>query len=117
MEPLFPFPALQRFITLGGRIAVGRIAIIDCAAIAADPETLWVVPSRREGEALRDLLKRLNDRLEQDLARNVRPVDAAAVVPTRSTRLRTVGLLRSALPDAGLDTALDRVCPTHAGLP
>ena len=79
MEPSFPFPALHRFLTSGGRIAVGCIAIIDGAGIAADAETLWAVPDSRQGEALHDLLKRLNDTLEQGLARNARPIEQSPI--------------------------------------
>lgn len=77
MEPSSPFPALHRFITSGGRIDVGRIDVIDCVAVASDAETLWVVINRRQDEALHELLKRLNDTLEQCLASDARSIDAA----------------------------------------
>jgi hypothetical protein len=72
MEPTSAFPTLHRFVTSGGTIDVGRIDIIDCAAVASDADTLWVALTRRRGEELTQLLKRLNDTLEQCLARNLR---------------------------------------------
>jgi hypothetical protein len=72
MEPSSAFPTLHRFITSGGTIDVGRIDVIDCAAVASDAETLWVALTRRRDEGFMDLLRRLNDTLEQCLARNER---------------------------------------------
>lgn len=63
-----PFPVLHHFITSGGTIDVGRIDILDCAAVASDALTVWVALSRRPGETLTELLTRLNDTLEQCLA-------------------------------------------------
>jgi hypothetical protein len=65
-----PFPVLNRFITSGGTIDVGRIESIDCAAVASDSERFWVALTRREGEPLHALLQRLNDTLEYCLARD-----------------------------------------------
>jgi hypothetical protein len=70
MEPVLAFTTLHQFITSGGTIDVGRIDYIDCAAVASDTQTLWVLLVRREGEALHELLRRLNDTLERCLARN-----------------------------------------------
>ena len=78
MEPTFPFPALHRFTTSGGTIDIGRIDLFECAAVASDAKTLWVVLHRREGEQLHEFLYRLNDTLEQCLARNERVIDAFA---------------------------------------
>jgi hypothetical protein len=63
-----PLPALHRFITSGGTIDVGRIEILDCAAVASDAQTLWVALTRRPGEMLTELLTRLNDALKNCLA-------------------------------------------------
>jgi len=68
MEPNSAFPTLHRFITSGGTIDVGRIDILECAAVASDADTLWVALTRRQGETLVELLKRLNDTLERCLA-------------------------------------------------
>ncbi len=64
------FPVLNRFITSGGTIDVGRIENIDCAAVASDAKKFWVALSRREDEPLHLLLQRLNDTLEYCLDRN-----------------------------------------------
>jgi hypothetical protein len=68
MEDLNLFPVLQRFITSGGTIDVGRIDVIDCAAVASDSDTLWAIVMRREGESLLGLLRRLEGMLERSLA-------------------------------------------------
>lgn len=72
MELNTSFATLHRFITTGGTIDVGRIDIIECAAVASDVDTLWVVLTRREGEGLMDLLSRLNQTLQRCLERNER---------------------------------------------
>jgi hypothetical protein len=77
MEDIQLFPVLHRFITSGGTIDVGRIDVIDCAAVAADADTLWVVLTRRDGESFLGLLRRLDATLERCLARN-EPVHEAA---------------------------------------
>jgi len=63
MECVASFPVLNGFITLGGTIDLGRIGTAECAAIAADEQTVWVVLLRREGETLMELLDRLERRL------------------------------------------------------
>ena len=68
MELHTPFPVLHRFITSGGTIDVGRIDLVDCAAVATDATTLWVALTRRDEEGLVDLLGRLNDTLGWCLA-------------------------------------------------
>ncbi|MCX7056894.1 MAG: hypothetical protein NTZ79_06790 [Proteobacteria bacterium] len=68
MELHTPFPVLNRFITSGGTIDVGRIDRVDCAAVATDANTLWVALTRRNQEGLMDLLARLNDTLDRCLA-------------------------------------------------
>lgn len=72
MDSIVAFPTLHRFITTGGTIDVGRIDIIDCAAVASDNDTLWVALTRRSNEGLVDLLRRLDGTLERCLARNER---------------------------------------------
>jgi hypothetical protein len=64
------FPVLNRFITSGGTIDVGRIESIDCAAVASDSQKFWVALTRRRDEPLSALLQRLNDTLEYCLERN-----------------------------------------------
>jgi hypothetical protein len=70
MEDINLFPVLQRFITSGGTIDVGRIDVIGCAAVASDSDTLWAILMRREGESFLGLLRRLEGTLERCLARN-----------------------------------------------
>jgi hypothetical protein len=67
MEPINTYPTLQRFISSGGTIDVGRIDVINCAAIASDESTLWVALTRRTGEGLTELLRRLDVTLAQCL--------------------------------------------------
>ena len=69
MSTSVSYPTLQRFITSGGSIDLGKIDIMDCAAVACDQQRLWVVLTRRPGEGLTELLKRLNDSLENCLAK------------------------------------------------
>ena len=68
MDVSSPFPVLHQAIISGGAIDVGRIDVLDCAAVASDARTLWVALTRRQGETLVDLLTRLNDTLEQCLS-------------------------------------------------
>jgi hypothetical protein len=68
------FPVLHRFVTSGGTIDVGRIDVMECAAVASDADTVWVVLMRRDGESFLGLLQRLDATLDRCLARN-EPVD------------------------------------------
>ena len=68
------FPVLHRFVTSGGTIDVGRIDVIDCAAVASDAHNVWVLLMRRDGESLLGLLQRLDRTLELCLARR-EPLD------------------------------------------
>ncbi|MCX7056739.1 MAG: hypothetical protein WCH32_09370 [Pseudomonadota bacterium] len=70
MQQQTPFPVLNRFITSGGTIDLGRIDTIDCAAVASDANKFWVALVRRQHEPLHELLQRLNDTLEYCLARD-----------------------------------------------
>ena len=72
MDAVIAYPTLHRFIESGGTIDVGRIDVIDCAAVASDAATLWVALTRRDGEGLMELLRRLDDTLEMCLAHNQR---------------------------------------------
>jgi hypothetical protein len=58
---------LNGFVKAGGTIDIGRVDRFECAAIAADPRTVWVVLIRREGESLLQLLDRLERRLSRCL--------------------------------------------------
>ncbi|HVN99958.1 MAG TPA: hypothetical protein VMT49_07945 [Steroidobacteraceae bacterium] len=72
MNTLTNLPTLHQFITSGGTIDIGRLEQFDCAAVASDPDVLWVALARRPGEQLTDLLRRLDDTLAHCLERNVR---------------------------------------------
>jgi hypothetical protein len=68
------FPVLHRFVTSGGTIDVGRIDVMECAAVASDADKVWVVLVRRDGESFLGLLQRLDATLDRCLVRN-EPVD------------------------------------------
>ena len=68
------FPVLHRFVLSGGTIDVGRIDVMDCAAVASDADTLWVVLTRRDGESFLGLLQRLDTTLARCLE-SKEPVD------------------------------------------
>jgi len=70
MESINLFPVLHRFVMSGGTIDVGRIDIMDCAAVASDADTVWVVLMRRDGESLLGLLQRLDSTLDHCLTCN-----------------------------------------------
>jgi hypothetical protein len=63
MDNLEAFPVVDGFVASGGTIDIGRIDTFDCAAIAADETTVWVLLMRHEGEGLLQLLDRLERRL------------------------------------------------------
>jgi hypothetical protein len=90
MELHTPFPVLHRFITSGGTIDVGRIDLVDCAAVATDATTLWVALTRRDHEGLFDLLGRLNDTLGTCLAQGttVDELDRSAYLACDSSGAR-----------------------------
>lgn len=67
MEQAIPFPVLHRFLSAGGSIDVGRIDVLNYAAVACDADAVRVVLDRRQGEALHELLQRLNDALDHCL--------------------------------------------------
>jgi len=71
MSNLEAFPVLNGFVTSGGTIDIGRIDTLDCAAIAADQQTVWVLLLRHEGEGLLQLLDRLERRLSLSLMQGV----------------------------------------------
>jgi len=68
------FPVLHSFVLSGGTIDVGRIDVMDCAAVASDAHALWVVLTRRDGESLLELLQRLDTTLAWCLASR-EPID------------------------------------------
>jgi hypothetical protein len=61
------FRVLDGFVKAGGTIDIGRFDGHECAAIASDPRTVWVVLVRRDGESLPRLLDRLERRLSRCL--------------------------------------------------
>lgn len=82
------FRVLDGFVRSGGTIDIGRFDDFECAAVAADPRTVWVVLVRRDGESLVQLLDRLERRLSRCLMhgspynelgrRQSRPTEGAA---------------------------------------
>ena len=80
MDTINLFPVLHRFVMSGGTIDVGRIDVMDCAAVASDADTLWVVLTRRDGESFLGLLQRLDATLACCLACN-EPIDEMEYPP------------------------------------
>jgi len=54
------WPNLEAFITEGGNISLGRIAPIDCAAVASDEHGMLAALVRRKDESFMDLMQRLD---------------------------------------------------------
>lgn len=75
MDTFMGLPTLHRFITTGGTIDVGRLEQFECAAVASDPDTLWVALTRQPEEGLTELLQRLDLTLARCLATNERVND------------------------------------------
>lgn len=56
-----PWPHIEDLIDSDGTITVGRVAPIDCAAIASDESTMLAALVRNKDESLLDLLQRLDE--------------------------------------------------------
>jgi len=56
---------IEALIEDGGDITIGRIGPIQCAATAADGHNVLAMLVRRDGETLRELIKRLDRAIEQ----------------------------------------------------
>lgn len=54
-----PWPHLEKLITHGGQVTIGRIPPLDCAAIAGHGKDMLAAIQRRDGESLSELLQRL----------------------------------------------------------
>jgi hypothetical protein len=55
-----PWPNLEAFIAEGGNISLGRIAPIECAAVASDEYSMLAALVRRKEESFMDLMQRLD---------------------------------------------------------
>lgn len=55
-----PWPHIEELVECGGNITIGRIAPIECAAVAADESNMLAALTRKKGENLLDLLERLD---------------------------------------------------------
>lgn len=55
-----PWPHIEYLIECGGNITLGRIAPIECAAVAADESNMLAALTRRKGETILELLERLD---------------------------------------------------------
>lgn len=56
---------IEALIEDGGDITIGRIGPIQCAATAAEGRNVLAMLVRRDGETLRELIKRLDRAIEQ----------------------------------------------------
>jgi hypothetical protein len=86
MRSRTPYPTLQRFIASGGTIDVGRLDVLECAAVASDSETLWVALSRRAGESIGELLERLDETLLECLTQHRQVDEIAGLVAAANAR-------------------------------
>jgi hypothetical protein len=58
--PSSPWPNLEVFIADGGSISLGRIAPIECAAVASDEHGMLAALVRRKDETFMGLMQRLD---------------------------------------------------------
>jgi len=58
--PSSPWPNIEAFIADGGNISLGRIAPIECAAVASDQHAMLAALVRRTDESFMDLMQRLD---------------------------------------------------------
>jgi hypothetical protein len=58
--PSSPWVNLEAFIAKGGNISLGRVAPIECAAVASDEHDMLAALVRRKDESFMDLMQRLD---------------------------------------------------------
>ena len=58
--PSSPWPNIEAFIDDGGNVSLGRIAPIECAAVASDEYAMLAALVRRNDETFMDLMLRLD---------------------------------------------------------
>lgn len=63
--PSSAWPHIEAFVESGGNISVGRIAAINCAAIAADDYGMLAALVRRNDESFASLMQRLDDAVDK----------------------------------------------------
>jgi hypothetical protein len=66
--PTSAWPHIEEFVESGGNIEIGRIAPVECAAVASDPHGMIAALVRRNGESFNDLVHRLDHAV--DMAMN-----------------------------------------------
>jgi hypothetical protein len=65
-------PTLEEFVLGGdGRISIGSIGPISCAAIASDENNMLAALTRRPDETLQQLLERLDQAVQLALAHDI----------------------------------------------
>lgn len=63
-KPRSPWPHIEELIESAGNITIGRVASIDCAAIATDEHNMLAALVRRKGETFLDLMRRLDEAVQ-----------------------------------------------------
>lgn len=59
-KPRSPWPHIEELIESDGNITIGRVAPIDCAAVATDEHNMLAALVRRDGETFLELMQRLD---------------------------------------------------------
>ncbi len=62
---------ITALVSRGGHVTVGRVAHLDCAAIAADEHTVYATLVRRRAESVAEFLQRLDQAIDRALNEGV----------------------------------------------
>src|SRR4051794_3396529 len=62
-----PWPHIEALVARKGHITVGRIAPLECAAVASDHHRMLAALVRREGESFLKLMQRLDEAIQKAL--------------------------------------------------
>jgi len=63
--PSSGWPHIEAFVESGGNISIGRVAPIECAAVAADDHGMLAALVRRNDETFASLMQRLDDAVDK----------------------------------------------------
>jgi hypothetical protein len=66
-SPAARWPNITALVANAGHVTIGRVAHIECTAIAADEHTVFATVVRREGESVDELLQRLDQAIGRAL--------------------------------------------------
>ena len=68
-----PWPHIEEFIESAGNMSIGRIAPIQCAALASDDHNMLAALSRNPGETFNELMNRLDHAVDLAVNHDVLP--------------------------------------------